>query len=76
MLHSDEQFVVVANVLIVAAHDQIIVGCLRRSALQLRGARVACPERDSCQASDVRTTPTREGVLSAGRTRGSIPDSK
>ena len=76
MLRSDEQFVVVANVLIVAAHNQIIVGCLRRSALQLRGTRVAYPERDSCQASDIRTTPTRESVLRAGCARSRVPDPK
>src|SRR5579864_4480168 len=76
MLHSQEQFVIVTDVLIVAAHDQIIVGCLRSSTLQLGGTRVGCSECNSRQASDVRTTPARDVVLGAGSTRSRIPNAE
>src|ERR1700687_5575663 len=76
MLHTNKQLVIVANVLIVAAHNQIIVGCLRRSALQLGGTRVACPECDSREACDVRTAPTCESVLGANSTRRRVPNSE
>ena len=65
VLHSNKQFVVVANDLIIAAHNQVIIGGLRCAALQLLGTRVACSECDSRQAGNVRTTPTRESVLGA-----------
>src|SRR5579864_6359039 len=76
MLHSQEQFVVVADVLIVTAHNQIIIGGLRRSALQHRRTRVGGSKCDSRQASDVRTPPVLEDVLGTGSTRSRIPNPK
>src|ERR1700680_4934137 len=76
VLHTNKQLIIVANVLIVSAHNQIIVGCLRRSALQLGGTWIPRPECDSRQACDVRTAPTCESVLGAGRTRRRVPNSE
>ena len=64
MLHSDEEFVIVADVLVIATHNQVIVSGLRGAALQLRGTRIACSKCDSRQASNVRTTSSSESVLS------------
>src|ERR1700739_3732312 len=64
VLHSNEEFVIVAEALIIAANEQIIIGGLRCAALQLQGARVCGSECDSRQAGYVVTTPNPESVLS------------
>src|SRR5580692_2529366 len=76
MLHSEKQFVVVANDLIIAPHDQIVVRGLRCAPLQFGSAGVGCSKGNSRQASNVRTTPTRESVLSARRPWSRIPDAE
>src|SRR5258708_17959564 len=76
MLHTNKQLVVVANALIVPAHNQVVIGSLRRSTLQLGGTRIACSECDSRKATDVRTAPTRKSVLGTGRTRRRVPPSE
>src|SRR5260370_11649177 len=76
MLHSKEQFVIVADVLIIPAYNQVIVGGLRCAALQQGGARVGYSERDSCQAGHICAPSTRKSVLSACRARGCVPDAE
>src|SRR5260370_6069918 len=76
VLHSDEEFVIVADVLIIPAHNQVIVGGLRCAALQQGGARVGYSECGSCQAGHICTPSTRKSVLSACSARGCVPDAE
>src|ERR1700691_291293 len=76
MLHSEKQFVIGAKDLVIAAHNQVIIGGLRCPALQLIGTRVSWPKGDSRQAGYVGTTSTCKRVLRACRPWSRIPDAE
>src|SRR4029077_8492396 len=76
VLNSEKQFVIVADVLVIATHNQVIVRGLRCAALQYVGAWVAGSECNSRQAGHVRTTATSESALSTGRAWRCVPDTE
>src|SRR5580700_9216103 len=67
VLHAEKQFVIVADVLVIATHNQVIVGGLRRSPLQLQSTGIPGSECCPCQRRNVGTTSPRERVLRACR---------
>src|SRR5580704_15228763 len=73
VLHSEKELVIVADVLVIATHNQVIVGCLRCSTLQLHSTWIAGSERRPCERRNVRTTSTSKSVLSTCRAWRCVP---